>query len=289
MSDVQGAEANAGADNAQVAQTGDIEPTARRMGWRPKEEFKGDESKWTDAESFVAERFDDLPKLRRTVRDMTEKFSRVEGELRETKQVLTDFREFASRSEQRAYERARYELQAKQMVAVASADTEAYAKVQAEIEQLDKNTKPQTTAKPAGETARTDGQVVTPPPKAITDWIGNNPWFNDDQELHEVAKGFDSALKRAHPGMDLEERLALVKAKVQQNYPEKFGNPRRDAAGSVLTPGASPQRKKGKTYDDLPAEAKKICDRFVKTIPPDRNGKKFTREQYVAAYDWSGE
>ena len=41
------------ADEQQTEQPRDIEAEARKHGWRPKEEFKGDPARWTDAETFV--------------------------------------------------------------------------------------------------------------------------------------------------------------------------------------------------------------------------------------------
>ena len=67
-----------------------------------------------------------------------------------------------------------------------------------------------------------------------------------------------------------------------KEYPDKFGNPRREQASSVAEPGSqAPRPKKGKTYDDLPPEAKAACDKFVRTIPG------YKREDYVKEYDWS--
>jgi hypothetical protein len=96
------------------------------------------------------------------------------------------------------------------------------------------------------------------------------------------AKAQDNFLMTAKPGLSVAERLAEVKNRTKKEYPDKFGNPRREQASSVAEPGAQPTRqKKGKTYDDLPAEAKAACDKYVRNIP------KYTREDYVKDYDWS--
>ena len=42
----------------------DIEQTARDMGWRPQEEFRGEASKWVDAQTFVSSGENFLPILR---------------------------------------------------------------------------------------------------------------------------------------------------------------------------------------------------------------------------------
>lgn len=279
MSDVQGAEATSGAENASIAQTGDIEATARRMGWRPKEEYKGDESKWVDADSFVAKVQDEVPLLKRTLRDMDGRFARLEKKYDEQTQVLTDFREFASRGEQRAYERALDELKAKREVAVASADTAAFHAAQSEIDKLNSETKPTTTVKKDPPTDTTRVPEIHP---AMAAWYEKNQWFNNDTLLHNVAKGFDAQIMKDQPGIDLADRLERVTEMVKERFPEKFGgNTRREAPGAVLTPGANTTtRRNAKSYDNLPADAKKACDKYVKTIPG------FTREQYVKTYAW---
>ena len=52
-----------------------------------------------------------------------------------------------------------------------------------------------------------------------------------------------------------------------ERFPGKFGiNPKRDGASTVNEPsgGALQRKKAGKTYEDLPAEAKKACDKFAR-------------------------
>lgn len=286
MSDIQGAEGSPGAEGATQAAIGggDMEAAARRMGWRPKEEYKGDPTKWVEADAFVERVQDEVPRLKRTLSDMDQKFARLEKAFKEQTEVLTDFREFASRGEQRAYERALSDLTTKRQIAVASADVDGFNAVEAEIKKLNADTKPATTAKPAAEV-----ETPKPPPTdpAITAFIDANPWFNADGVLNATAKALDADLMAQFPGMPLAERLAKVKAEVQSRFPEKFGNTRRDAPGSVLSPSSpNPGRRSAKSYENLPPEAKKACDKFVKTMPPDRTGKRYTREDYVKDYDW---
>lgn len=278
MSDTQGAD---GAQTDAAAPKGDIEATARRMGWRPKEEFKGDEAKWVEADTFVAKIQDEVPLLKRTLRDMDAKFAKQEKKLEEAVQVLSEFRDFASKGEERAYQRAMTDLLAKREVAVASADTAAFHSAQADIDKLNAEAKAATTPKKPVE--ETEARTVPAPPKAITDWMDDNPWYSSDTLLHNVAKGIDATILKEQPGLGLSDRLAKVKAEVMARFPEKFGvNTRRDAPGAV---GASDSprttaKRGGKSYDDLPPDAKRACDKFVKTIP------KFTREQYLKTYAW---
>ena len=287
MSDAQAAE------NAEVHVSNDaIESRARAQGWRPKDEFKGPPDKWKDAATFVEVADQFMPVAIQQNRALADKFAGAEDQIRglkselaDVKQVLTDFRDFATRGEQRAYERALKELNERRAVAVQHADMDAFKAVDAEIEELNKTGKP-APAKPNG--AGADGgespkpQLKQPDPD-VTAFVNDNPWFSNDKELHEYAKSQDQFLASTKPGMAMKDRLAAVKARVMKEFPDKFGNPAREGASAVATPsGATTSRRESNkhTYENLPPEAKKACDKFVKTIPG------FTRDQYVKTYEW---
>ena len=74
------------------------------------------------------------------------------------------------------------------------------------------------------------------------------------------------------------EFLNEVTTRVKRMYPEKFNNVNRTKPSPVE--GNSPAgvgKKGGKSFNDLPAEAKEACLKFEKT-------KLLTREQYVKEY-----
>ncbi len=270
----------------EVLEDDGVEERAKRMGWKPKGEYDN-RGHYMDAAEFVKKGEEDLPVLRARLRRMDDNFSKVLSELADNKQVLNDFREFATRGEQRAYERARRELTEKRDAAVTHADTETFKATQQEIDALDKDAaklgeaRAQTAPSPTTQqpAAAAGNRAVDPATQA---WIDANPWFFADPQLHRAAKAIDADILGAAPGIPVDERLATVKAEVMRIYPDKFKNPLREKAAAVATPsGGGERRKRGeKSYDDLPPEAKKACDKFVKTIP------KYTREDYVKAYDW---
>lgn len=284
MSDTQGAQANAGAGNTAPPQgAAEVELTARRMGWKPKEEYKGDASNWAEPEAFIANRWDNLEAMRKTVIAMNKRFDTQGNELKEVKETLTDFKKFYTGVEQRAIAKARSDLITKRDVAVASADTAGFAAAQAEIDQLEKEVKVTVAERKeeAGEKTAAETTRAAAPDPAISSWMADNPWFNADEELHGAAQGIDRKLMKDHPGMAIADRLGLVTERIKQRFPDKFGNPRREAAASVGEPGGAPaQRSSNKrSYENLPPEAKKACDRFVKQ-------KVLTREEYVKNYEW---
>lgn len=260
-----------------AGQAPEVVERARRLGWRPQEEYSG-RREWVPAEKFIETAEKELPVLRENLRRLDNTYTKdvgaLKNELSEVKQVLADFREFSTRAEQRAYDKAKRDLEEKRDVAVAHADTETFKVAQRELDELDKTAKPKPVTEPE--------KKIDAPDPAITSWIGDNPWFTTDPEMMAYAKSQDQYLMQTKSGLSIAERLAMVKDRTKKEFPDKFGNPKRELASSVAEPGAqTPPRKKGKSYDDLPPEAKTACDKFVRTIPG------YKREDYVKEYDWS--
>jgi hypothetical protein len=180
--------------------------------------------------------------------------------------------EFTSKAEQRAYDKAKADLEAKATIAASNADTAGVQQAMREMESLDRPFKPS----------------APPPPKpnadpTIQDWISRERWFTTSEALKGYATETFGEIERDHPGMTVDEMLAETKKRTMDRFPEKFGiNRNRERPASVATPsgGNTPPQRNGKSYDNLPPEAKQACEKFIKTIPG------FTREQYVANYDW---
>lgn len=249
----------------------ETEARARRLGWVPKEDFKGDPDKHRSAEEFLERGETMMPLLKRDNDRLHEKFGVVERELKETRETLKQFSEFATKAEERAYKKAKAELEAKRDGAIATADVNAARQAQREIDQLEAPVAP---------------KVVTEAPPldpVIQTWISENDWFNKSASLRAYSTEVFGDLERTYPGKSKSELLAETKQKTMERFPDKFGiNTRRDEAGAVTAPGGvvQPRKKAGKTYEDLPPEAKKACDKFVRQIP------NYSREQYVKNYEW---
>lgn len=268
--------AEAGTDGAEA---NEAEAKARRLGWVSKDEFKGDPDKHRSAEEFLQRGETILPILQRDNKKLHENFSKVEKELRETRETLQSFSEFASKSEERAYKKAKAELETKLDTAISTADVDQARQIRKEMADLevDPPTPPKREQKPIGEA---DKPAVDP---VIQSWINDNDWFNKSLALRSYASEEFGELEKRYPGKSREELLAETKARTVEKFPEKFGiNPKRDGAAAVAAPGGVAQARKpaGRTYDDLPAEAKRACDKFVKNIPG------YTKEKYVKDYEW---
>src|SRR6185437_5720109 len=255
----------------------ETETRARRLGWVAKEEFKGDVEHWRSAAEFLERGERILPLLQRDNDKLHGMVSRLQGELRETKDATKELLDFTSKSEERAYTRALKELQTKAEQAAANADPATVRATLNEIDELNKShVKPKTETKPEPRSETVDPE--------IQGWIEREKWYSPkNPTLYAFATETYGELERSKPGMSTADRLAETRRLAVEKFPEKFGiNPKREGASSVATPsgGNAPAKRNAHSYENLPEEAKRACDKFVKTIPG------YTREKYVKDYDW---
>lgn len=254
-----------------------IEAQARRMGWRPKEEFSRPPERWVDAKTFVERGMTELPVLRDRYRKLDGQLANVTKELTDTKitmaeqqRVLLELREMSKNAEDRAYIRAARELAQRERDAVAAADTAAYDAVQRERVDLEQ-TRPRSTppAPPVRHEAPSAPQAPAQVAPEVEAWVNENAWwFKADPVLNQVAIAYDAEVKREHPEWSVTEQLVEAKARVVARFPDKFGNPRRAAAQAVATSNNSPApTRKGKTVKDLPREFQDAFARFQRMMP----------------------
>lgn len=235
-----------GADEAAIAAAAAVEAEAAKMGWTPKDQFKGDPAKWRPADEFVERGKNMLPIVQATVK-------RQERELAELRNTVQDFASHMSKTEQRAYDRALAELKQQRAAAVAAGDGETFDKVDDAITDLRKEAEAKA-AKAAP--AKADDDPV------YTEWEGRNTWLKDPK-MSAFGTAAANYLRSTGETAEGAEFLELVTKEVKAKFPDKFTNPRRDAAPAVE--GAAPAaRKGGKSYADMPADARAACDRMAK-------------------------
>lgn len=248
---------------------------ARRLGWVNKDEFRGDPDKWRPADEFLDRGRRILPIVQANERRLHRRVDELEKLIKEQTEASKELLEFTSKSEQRAYERAKSEIMQRVEQGAANADASA---VRAGMQELDALNKEHVPAPKKKDEAKASPQIDP----VIQDWIDKEQWFLRDKALNAYATSVYEDVQREKPGLSEADRLGEVKKRTVDKFPEKFGvNPNREAAAAVATPsGTGNSRKSARTYDALPVEAKRACDKFVKSIPG------YKREQYVADYDW---
>lgn len=259
------------AEAPDAAPVENIETEARKMGWRPKDEYKGNPDLWREADEFVQRGREILPIVRANNEKLEANNEKLAKEIRELRQTITEQKEWNTRAERLSYERAIKDVEARQREAVTLGDVEAFDKARDDLKAINKEveTKPEVQANPADD-------------PVLNAWIGENKWYGTDSELTEESIVVAEIVRRRNPNLAGAEFLNEVAKRVRAAHPDKFEdktNPKRSAPPAVEGP-TRPAPKGGKTFADLPAEAKAQCDRFIK------NGVLKTREEYARNYEW---
>ena len=228
-----------------AADLGTVEERAARMGWVPKEKFRGDPSKWSDAATYVKNGEESLPILR-------ERMKKLEQTNADLSKSVIEVRKQNDTVYERAYARAKKELQGEIKAAAKVGDDK---KVDAATEEL---------ATLERDKAARDVSSKSDP--VFDAWTKDNEWYKDPELAIEAEA---EAFKMRRKGETLEGApfLEKVKEAVKKRFPEKFGNPRRSQPGSVeRSAGGGEDGDRGgkKGWDQLPAEAKEAGERFIK-------------------------
>lgn len=257
-----------------------VENEARLYGWKPKEEFDGDETEWRSAEDFVKRGKEINPILRKNNERLKREIDAQAAELQELKLTVKEFGEMYQKMSNGAHDRAIADAKEQRRAALAAGDhvlADELADHIADLKESAKNTK----APKVSETPQVNEQGR----KIFTDWAEeNSSWYNSETNPAILPLVDGVALRLAKTNRALvgtREFLDMVKEEVKRLSPHTFVNGARRTGSPVSGSGATRSgagAKTGKSYNDLPPEAQKACDRFVKNIPG------YTREKYLESY-----
>lgn len=114
-----------------------------------------------------------------------------------------------------------------------------------------------------------------PPPPEFVTWNKSNKWFGTNEEMTQVALAIGPVIEKQNPGMNPVQILAKVSAYMKAKYPKAFAVPAN--MNKTNNTGTRQKGGNGKSYRDLPADAKAACDEWV-------SEGKMTQEQYVKSY-----
>ena len=287
----------------------ELEARARRAGWVPEDEFRGDKSRWVSAEQFLRVAEENLPKLKERNRALDTKVRRLELQNNAIQEGLNELRTMASKTAQREYERARADILAEQAAAVQTGDVASFNRTTEQLQKLDSD-KPKEAA------------IIAPPPppdmEELKAWVASKPWWNKDMALTQMVTNMHANYMAKHPGVSNMEALAVVEKLLAPEFPEELGKPaprrrqqpapedleeidevqdepvqraRREvpaAVGGGTFTGASPRRANGKPtkISDLPRDeqpaARKAFEKYKGMMAGMKNP--FTEEEYVQNY-----
>ena len=259
-----------------------LEKEARVFGWVPKEEFRGSEDDWVDADTFVKRGKEINPILRKNNELLMKRLDEKAREIDTIKKDVEEFKKFQKES----FDKKKVELEA-EIIALKSQKRTAIAEGNGDLvvdldDRIDELKEAQREAK---------AESKAPPPQAeptpvavdpeISAWLDRNKWFGQDTELTEMSNALGANVRKQFPHLTGREFLDKIDEKLAEYFPEKFMKKPKvnsvDSSGSVRSSGSSGK----KSYDNLPPEAKTACDRFIK------NGWIKSKQEYVDNYDWN--
>lgn len=232
------------------------EEQAREQGWRPKEEFEGDESKWRPAKEFV---------------ERGELFGKIDTlgkELKETKKALKMLQEHHSKVKETEFNRAVTELKALQKKHLEEGNSDEYIKTSELLTDLKAEQKAREVINQ--QQAEASKNQVDP---RFTDWVAKNGWYNKDAEMKQFADTLGLGYAQANPGVDPDVVLEYVSKQVKQAFKDRFENPNRTKPSAVE--GASTPSTAKKDSIELSDDERRVMNTFI------RQGV-MTKEEYIA-------
>ena len=262
-----------------------LEKEARIFGWVPKEEFRGSDDDWVDAEVFVKRGKEINPILRKNNELLMKKLDEKAKEIDSIKASVEEFKKFQKDSFERKtaeYEIQIAELKSKKREAIAEGNGDAVVDIDDQIDSLKEAQREAKAEAKAKAEVPPPAQASIPDDPELQSWLGRNQWFGSDTEMTDMANGLGSSVRKQFPHLTGREFLDKLDDKIVEYFPHKaLGKKAKgstvDSTGNVR--GGTSSGKK--SYDTLPDDAKKACDRFIK------QGWIKSKQEYVDSYDWS--
>lgn len=256
-----------------------IESEARTQGWVPKEEFRGNESDWIEAEVFVQRGKEINPILRKNNERIQKELDATRRQMEDLKKATDEFKVF----QKEAYTKklADYELEISDLKdlkrkAVSEGDGDLVVELDDKIEEI--------RTKKISEVPPKDSPKTTVEPKVtgeIVEWVESNKWYKEDPKMANAANRIAEQIRLEFPYAVGKDFLDKLDKELETMFlPEKLGRksrPRSPVEGSKVS--HTEGRTGKKSYDNLPSDAKAACDKFVKQ-------KLMSRDEYVTMYSW---
>lgn len=257
---------------------------AESQGWVPKERFRGNESDWVDADTFVKRGREILPILRKNNENLIKDLQATKEQLKEFREAAEEFKKFQREAYERKaneYEDRIREIKESRAQAISDGDGQKVNALDDALDQAKEDLKEAKQAVKEVETYKepeTTTQAMEPELQA---WLDGNSWFGQDKRMTGIANGIGDSLRLEFPMLKGKAFLDKLDEVLAEEFPNKFGEKKSPA--SRVESGSGRQGRGGsnaQSYDNLPADAKAACDKFVKQ-------KLMTKEEYVQSYDWS--
>jgi len=176
---------------------------AKKDGWRPLEEWKGDPADWVDAKEFNGRKslFEKIGSLK----------SELQSQRRSFDSDMSTIKNYVQQLSKIEYEKALRDLKATRRDAITERDVEAVEALDTQIAEVEKQR-----ATPVVEKKVDDTQ------QKFADWKEKNSWYSKDTELKNEADSIGIGYGIKNPTATPEDVFVHVEKTIKKLYPEKF-------------------------------------------------------------------
>lgn len=250
------------------------EAQAKELGWTPKEEWVengNDPDKWRDAQAFIDYGERNAKFVRKALeKEMAEKLEQATKAFDERVAKLENVTSTALKAAQDKAETERKALikrwQSHKTKAAEEENLVEYNKADIALRALEGQAPQAVENGPSPESTAFHGKYM--------------PLINQSTEVQQFTDDAALAIRRDNPAITEAEYFRELSSRIEDrfgdDYPQFFGRTGKKPP-PVDTSDGDAGESPGNTFADLPPEAKKICNDFVK------DGI-LTKEQYVASY-----
>lgn len=262
---------------------------ATSLGWAPKDQWRGAEDKWVDADVFLEKGLgihhvrDQNRRLEGQVQQIGQTVSSLESALKAANATIEALNASHEEDVKAQVEAARAELKEEIERASKEGDHAGLAEATDKLTQLntaDAAAKEKDKNKDKLDDAGKPQQI----PPEVAQWYAANPEYQTNPRMRGLAMGVAAELRAAGDTTTGKVFLDKVAAEVEKTLGIKPGAGRSkvesDGGGSR---GAGGGNSDSKTYADLPAEAKAACEAQAKRLVGANRAHK-TIESWRASY-----
>jgi len=243
-------------DVPEAPQYTEMEQKALSMGWRPKEEFHGDEDDFIDAKAFVQ---------RQPLFDKIESQSK---QLKSLSKGLEALKTHYTRVEEAAVSKAIATMKAQRKQALSDGDGDSFELFDNEIKKAETEL---ANIEQVKNTPLVEEQVVHPEWQAFQ---SRNPWYSNTPHMRMFADTLGGEL--AAKGVSPTNVLKQVEEAVRKEFPNKFVNPNKKDAPDVDSSRNNGNTAKRKDDDSfLTDQERKVMNDLIRS-------KVLTKEKYIS-------
>jgi hypothetical protein len=245
-----------GTEGSTTQQEDPIQKRAIEMGWRPKEEFDGDDVEFIPAEEFVRRK------------PLFDKIEHQSKELKDVKKVLRSLQDHHVKVKETEFQRAVDFLKVQKKQAYEEGDTDRIIEIDEQMSEMRESKRQQAQQVNAVD----DAKQIHP---EFASWVSQNNWYSTDKSLRNFADSLGVSHAKDNPDLSPAEVLKYVTKTVKQTFKEKFENPNKIRAAAVDGGTSSTKVSTGNSSFSLTEDETRVMNQFV------RAGI-LTKEQYIA-------